>query len=439
MDALSDSARIRRGAWVVALLIAALAVFAAPTARAQQIIAQPVVKSAWTGFGADFRPDWSGETKRIDWRLGGGGGGSGVVTTVDFSPPRPPTPVPIGLISARREYEATSGASIEHVYASATKGGPADIKGWWSPDAAQYAEVVNLQDILLSRGGSIGEINSELMHASTYASGRVSASAFMNPEAIGHGSASAIGKSNISATYRVTDPVWFEMRGRLSGSGALETGVSLTNALTNQPLYAFSPAITATPSTWSFNLAGVLAPGQYTVSISATTQALINSTTNNGAGGAGEYDLSFVASPRKLGDVDGNGLVGAPDLQAWKARYGYSRDADFNRDDVIDGRDFLAWQQTYVQYNDFLYVDPVIGWLLPRWKSSYGRSVGGDANGDRDVDGTDFLMWQRKLGAGPSVNAVPEPAAWLLTLVAAVATGLRRSRASLSAGATAFR
>ena len=78
--------------------------------------------------------------------------------------------------------------------------------------------------------------------------------------------------------------------------------------------------------------------------------------------------------------------------------------ADFDGDGTVDGDD-LEW-----------------------WQSAFGPSSliifpGADTDGDSDADGADFLAWQRQLG-GASVTVataqIPEPAAFVLTIVAFV-------------------
>jgi hypothetical protein len=75
--------------------------------------------------------------------------------------------------------------------------------------------------------------------------------------------------------------------------------------------------------------------------------------------------------------------------------------ADFNGDNDVDGADFLVWQR--------------------------GLGVGttkaqGDANGSGSVTGADLTIWRNtfgSVGATPSVQGVPEPAAFALLMLAA--------------------
>ena len=88
-------------------------------------------------------------------------------------------------------------------------------------------------------------------------------------------------------------------------------------------------------------------------------------------------------------------------------------EADFNKDGIVDGDDFLIWQ------------------------SGFGTTTGatpntGDANGDGAINGDDFLIWQTQFGMSSGGNggaAVPEPGTLMgLGLLAAMATLLRRGR-----------
>jgi hypothetical protein len=66
------------------------------------------------------------------------------------------------------------------------------------------------------------------------------------------------------------------------------------------------------------------------------------------------------------------------------------------------------------------------------WKAGFGDPAGatpaqGDADGDGDVDGADFLRWQRGLGHGAASGlAVPEPIVWMHFATAAGLLGIPR-------------
>ncbi len=82
---------------------------------------------------------------------------------------------------------------------------------------------------------------------------------------------------------------------------------------------------------------------------------------------------------------------------------------DFDKNGVVDGNDFLAWQ------------------------ANFGTTEGatqaqGDANGDGAVDGSDFLIWQTGFGgeAGAGAGAVPEPTTAVIALLAGLFLACRR-------------
>jgi hypothetical protein len=70
-----------------------------------------------------------------------------------------------------------------------------------------------------------------------------------------------------------------------------------------------------------------------------------------------------------------------------------AQNADFDEDDDIDGKDFLAWQEGFGINGTATLAD-------------------GDANGDHDVNATDLGIWQAQFGnttATATLAAVPEP------------------------------
>lgn len=83
--------------------------------------------------------------------------------------------------------------------------------------------------------------------------------------------------------------------------------------------------------------------------------------------------------------------------------------ADFNNDDIVDGRDFLIWQQN-------------LG-------ATGATNSQGDSNGDGKVDATDLANWQAHFGQSSAEVvsvAVPEPAAWILLGFAGMFGGVTR-------------
>jgi hypothetical protein len=124
---------------------------------------------------------------------------------------------------------------------------------------------------------------------------------------------------------------------------------------------------------------------------------------------AGTYDAQF--------DLTGDGLVDDADLTTWLVVAGSQNLAsgnpylpgDANLDGVVDGNDFIAW-------NEHKFTE------VAAWCS-------GDFTADGVVDGADFIVWnENKFTSSDAVIAVPEPAALVLSVVAFVLLGLARVR-----------
>jgi uncharacterized protein (TIGR03790 family) len=153
----------------------------------------------------------------------------------------------------------------------------------------------------------------------------------------------------------------------------------------------------------------------------------------------------LLSSANFDGDLD----VDEADLSRILTWYGRNRVGDVDGDRDTDGRDFLAWQRQFFEYDfsaDFE-IDAVVGaGDLSVWQSSYDANRGGDADGDGDSDGRDFLIWQREFNAAANVLAtamgtVPEPgslglAMWLI-FVEALAS--RRGRGNLKGASSSAR
>ncbi len=86
-------------------------------------------------------------------------------------------------------------------------------------------------------------------------------------------------------------------------------------------------------------------------------------------------------------------------------------DADFDGDGDVDGNDFLIWQQGF---------------------GTAGGQPQGNADGMGNIDGADLAIWKDQFGTGgaatPAVAGIPEPAAALMALAAAVGIAAIRRR-----------
>lgn len=122
-------------------------------------------------------------------------------------------------------------------------------------------------------------------------------------------------------------------------------------------------------------------------------------------------------------DMNSDGVISIADItdpgDGWLAVGGANNPADTgghtflvgdaNLDGVVDGQDFLAW-------NDHKFTN------VAAWCSD-------DFNADGLVDGQDFLLWnENKFTSSDSVSAVPEPGAAMLSFISLVLLGFARVR-----------
>lgn len=79
---------------------------------------------------------------------------------------------------------------------------------------------------------------------------------------------------------------------------------------------------------------------------------------------------------------------------------------DANGDGLVDGVDYLVWAGNFGE------TDPPDG---------LNGASDGDFNDDGVVDGVDYLVWADNFGSGGVARMVPEPASWMLLLIAGIA------------------
>jgi hypothetical protein len=171
-------------------------------------------------------------------------------------------------------------------------------------------------------------------------------------------------------------------------------------------------------------------------------QGFLRDTAN---GSSDSIGLFFYDDSRGLQQVvrTGDSLLGST-IEVLDFRGGLGPGADegdgFNaageiayRFDLADGRSGIAvWSPP--EPGDFDDDGNVDGDDLADWQAGFGMTAGaqhadGDADADEDVDGNDFLIWQRNVGSAIPATPVPEPAAVLLQLAAALALApFRRGR-----------
>jgi hypothetical protein len=286
-------------------LAAALAIIAAVNTAAQleafEVTSKSQVRESWTGFGDDFSPTWSGVTKKVDWTL-----------------PKPPNYgsadlfmlsmvnlgglsyfddyKPIELLWSRRSVDYSAEATIDQVTASVADDPSMSSAGPWSSVAARYGEVTDLKGTLLANGSTIGTQWSDVKETSLTAEGRVSASVLMEDSMLNRGRARAAGKSQLEAAYRIKEPANFSLSGMLAGGGDLNLEFELVDDAGNA-VYKLSPTLTEVGGTWKFDLQGTLNAGTYTLSVAVDVAARMGGYQSAHLGGAGEYEISFSATP----------------------------------------------------------------------------------------------------------------------------------------------
>jgi hypothetical protein len=128
---------------------------------------------------------------------------------------------------------------------------------------------------------------------------------------------------------------------------------------------------------------------------------------------AGNHDGSF--------DLTGDALVNVDDLTEWRRFAGTALGlpgsvlpADANLDGSVNGQDFVRW-------NNF--------------KFTAGNGFcGGDFNADGFTNGQDFVIWNTFKFQESDVQAVPEPAGWLLSIFAVLGCCRAWSTISINGG-----
>ncbi len=313
---------------------AAVGLFAslvAGAAMAQQIIAKPVVQSSWSGFGADFKPNWVGSTERVDFPLGNPGGGT---ATIGPDAPSWPLQHPISLLYANRSHLLYTSASVGWVRTSSNHHYLVRDKGASTTKEARFARIINLQDLVVDQASAVAEMTSTVLDNSLNVTGRLSSAATIAPGALGAGSASASVTAVLEAAYFVSSPLAFTLKGKLSRSAAVDLTFHLYDG-DHRELYSLTAP---SNGAWAFDLSGILTPGSYKIEVSGQVEANVY----EDAGGMGEYSVAFQTTAPLTADFTGDGRVDASDLAKWRGNFRVNGGSDADGDGDSDGNDILA-------------------------------------------------------------------------------------------------
>ncbi len=139
----------------------------------------------------------------------------------------------------------------------------------------------------------------------------------------------------------------------------------------------------------------------------------------NGDGVVDAVDMDLLSADVRAGlntpkfDLDGDGVVGTSDRQAWVSDVRNTWFGDSNLDGEFNSTDFV------VVFAASEYEDELIG------NSTWAT---GDWNGDTEFNSSDFVVAFSNGGyeMGPRPQAVPEPSSVLVVLTAFVLTAIRR-------------
>ncbi len=146
------------------------------------------------------------------------------------------------------------------------------------------------------------------------------------------------------------------------------------------------------------------------------------------------YQWNLEDDYQWAGWVTGDGTITGPTVTIDSIQFSGAGDATIYMDTVSYNPDQLL---AGAMPGDFDADGNVDGADLALWQAGFGMASGagaavGDADRDTDVDGSDFLIWQRNLTsvANSAALAVPEPSAWLLSVVG-ILLGLLGTRRTL--------
>ncbi len=261
----------------------------------------------WTGYGDDFNPNWVGETKQIYWQPPAGSPSySGVMISsgINGFGNMSWENRPIKLLSSIRTATTDTVARTDYAWHLTTAEYGATPRqttsGEFTARSANYAEVINQDQLTLARGWAVGEQRSVVADNLFIAQGRIGAGSVLEKSFSGASESTALGESALEARYEVREPVAFRLAGGLGGSDDVDFQISIVDYRTNRVLYDFTRSLNLGQNgSWQIDLAGTLAPGTYEIRSQANTDAAVRAENFAAVdyGGEGDFSLAFTAAP----------------------------------------------------------------------------------------------------------------------------------------------
>jgi len=258
-------------------------------------------------YNSDFVPSWGGVTDRIYYvppsRVSGLGmeirgiSGSGNHLTTGETP--------IELLRTQRSTYTTANANVaEFGYkrGSAKDKEDESTSGAYRFDSKlhRFGQVVNQNDLRLSRGNAVSEQTSFVDASSFTASGRIGTFVQLHNELSGaYSTASSTAANTIDLAYRVNEDMDFRLIGELAEYANIDMTFSILDFSTKETLYEI---VSSETTKQAFELEGTLHSGDYNFVLTAASDS---GRTQNGYGpsGFGEYSLDFQATPEMRFDA----------------------------------------------------------------------------------------------------------------------------------------
>ena len=279
-----------------------------------------ISESTWNGFDiSDYDTQWWGDTETVNWSRYRGYTSNGMISIsagwfggLKLSGFIDKGYKPIKLTNSVRTTETSTKAdtyvpgdheTAEKESKSSSSGDSFDNP--FTSKKAHFAKVIDLDDLTLSEGRAIAELQSDLDNSSFSVSGRVFADTVVDPISNSSSVSTAYAKSVFEASYRVNEPMDFSFNGSISGLGDLNFTVGVEDLDSGVILHLFEPSnFDESGKTYDFATGWELEPGNYNFFLSLDTDSEAKTIGYYDEGGLAEYSLDFLAQPRTPEEVN---------------------------------------------------------------------------------------------------------------------------------------